>query len=119
MVWFSAKARPRNSLGTSSERYASIVTSSTPTPMPERKRHKFNPSTSLWNAIITLAAEYHNSENVKIVRRPKRSATKPKSAVPTKSPKNRAATKLATPVVPNRPRVEEVRIPLRTKPGAM
>ncbi len=119
MVWFSAKARPRNSFGTSSERYASMVTSSTPTPMPERKRHRFNPNTSLWNAITTLAALYHSSEKVKMVRRPKRSATKPKSAVPTNSPRNNAATKLATPVVPNRPRVEDVRIPLRTRPGAM
>ena len=96
-----------------------MVTNSTPTPMPEMKRHRFSPKTSFWNAITTLATVYHSSEKVKMVRRPKRSATKPNSAVPRNRPENIAATKLATPVVPNRPRVEAVRMPLRTRPGAM
>jgi hypothetical protein len=51
--------------------------------------------------------------------RPKRSARKPQVMVPTKSPRNKAAMKLAIPVVPNKPVVVAVRMPSLTNPGAM
>jgi hypothetical protein len=69
--------------------------------------------------MMMLAAVYHSSDQVKIARRPKRSARKPQAAVPMNSPANRAAMKLATPLVPNRPCVVAVRMPLRTSPGAI
>jgi len=43
---------------------------------------------------MTFAAEYQSSDQVKIARRPKRSARKPQRIVPTKRPVNRAAMKL-------------------------
>ena len=69
--------------------------------------------------MMTLATVYQSSEYVKMARRPKRSATKLTSAVPTKSPENMAATKPAMPVEPKRPGVVGVRMPERTRPGAM
>jgi hypothetical protein len=64
--------------------------------------------------------------------RPKRSATKPNSAAPRNSPKNNAATKLATPPdvakvatklktlsVSNRPGGVGDNTPLRTRAGAI
>ena len=83
------------------------------------KRHKFRPNASDWNAMTTLATVYQSSEKVKIVLRPNRSATKPNNAVPTNNPAKSAATKLATPLVPNSPGVVGVNIPLRTRPGAI
>ncbi len=69
--------------------------------------------------MMALAALYQSRETVNTVRRPKRSAAKPKISVPTNSPANSAATKLAIPVVPNRPGVVADRIPLFTRPGAI
>ena len=69
-------------------------------------------------AIATVAALYHSSETVKIARRPNRSARNPQIAVPMNRPTNNAATKLATPVVPKKPRVVAVKIPAFTRPGA-
>jgi len=37
-------------------------------------RHTRMPAAEDWNAIITVAAEYHSREQVKIRRRPDRSA---------------------------------------------
>ena len=54
-----------------------MVTSSTPMPMPQMKRHRFRLKASCWNAITSEAAAYHSSEPVKMTRRPSRSATKP------------------------------------------
>lgn len=98
--------------------YVPIVTISTPRPRPTTKRQKFSPVAVSWNAITTFAAVYHSSDHVKIARRPKRSARKPQAIVPTNSPENSAAMKLATPVVPNSPCVVALRIPLFTRPGA-
>ncbi len=81
------------------------------------KRHRSSPKASRWNAIAVAATVYQSNENVKIVRRPKRSATKPNSKVPTNKPKKNAATKPARPVVPNSPGVVAVRMPLLTSPG--
>ena len=67
---------------------------------------------------MTLAAEYQMSDQVKIVRRPNQSARKPQSSVPMKRPVKRAAMKLATPVVPNKPAVVAVSTPDLTRLGA-
>ena len=88
-------------------------------PMPQMKRHTLSPKASVWNAITTEAAAYHKSDTVKIMRRPIRSATKPKIAVPMNRPAKKAATNPATPVVPNRPGVVVVRMPDFTSPGAI
>ena len=95
-----------------------MVTSSTPMPMPQMKRHRLRLKASCWNAITSEAAAYHSSETVKIVRRPNLSATKPNKAVPTNRPKKNEATKPAIPVVPSRPGVVAVRMPDFTSPGA-
>ena len=95
-----------------------MVTSSTPMPMPQMKRHRLRLKASCWNAITKDAAAYHKSEAVKMTRRPSRSATKPNKAVPTNKPKKNAATKEATPLVPNKPGVVVVRMPDLTSPGA-
>ena len=57
-----ANARPRICLGTSSEIYVPIVTSSTPMPIPAMKRQTFSPVAVSWNAMMTFAAVYHSSE---------------------------------------------------------
>ena len=67
---------------------------------------------------MTLAAEYQSNDQVKIARRPNRSARKPQRSVPMKRPVNRAAMKLATPAVPNRPVVVAVSTPDLTRLGA-
>ncbi|AJX69417.1 hypothetical protein DM50_3671 [Burkholderia mallei] len=113
-----ANARPRICFGTNSERYVPIVTISTPSPSPTTKRQKLRPPAVSWNAITTFAAVYHSSDHVNTARRPKRSARKPHAIVPMKSPANSAAMKLATPVVPNSPRVVALRMPPFTRPGA-
>ena len=95
-----------------------MVTISTPSPMPETSRQKLRPKASLCSATMMFAAEYQRSDQVKIARRPKRSARKPQSSVPMKRPVNRAAMKLATPVVPNRPAVLAVSTPDFTRLGA-
>jgi hypothetical protein len=48
---------------------------------------------------------YQIREAVKIDRRPKRSATKPKTIVPRNRPMKKAATKLAMPLLPKKPAV--------------
>ncbi|MGT2482198.1 hypothetical protein ACU4GR_32800 [Methylobacterium oryzae CBMB20] len=55
---------------------------------------------------------------MKIARRPNRSASQPQAMVPMNRPVKSAATKLATPLAPNRPGVVGVRIPALTRPGA-
>ena len=70
MNWLSAKARPRAWRGISSETKVSIVTSSTPMPMPAMKRHRSMPKPVVWNAMISVLAQYQSSEKVKIKRRP-------------------------------------------------
>ncbi len=87
-------------------------------PRPETNRQRFRPNAVSWKAITRFAAVYHSSETVKIGRRPNRSARKPQAMVPMNRPENSAATKLATPDVPNRPCVVGVRMPSRTSPGA-
>ena len=69
--------------------------------------------------MMTLATVYHSSDSVKIVRRPRRSAAMLNSIVPMKRPEKNAATNPAMPVVPNRPGVVGVRMPLATSPGAI
>ncbi len=86
--------------------------------MPETRRQTLRPNASFCNATITLATVYQMSETVKIARRPKRSARNPQPMVPMKRPVNRAAMKLATPVVPKRPGVVAVSTPLLTRLGA-
>ena len=54
--------------------YVSIVTSSTPMPMPPMNRQRFTMSAVCWNARMSVAMLYQTSEKVKIARRPKRSA---------------------------------------------
>ena len=71
--------------------------------MPQTSRQRLRPAASFCSATMMLAAEYQSSDQVKIARRPKRSARKPHRIVPMKRPVNSAAMKLATPVVPNRP----------------
>ena len=67
---------------------------------------------------MTLAAEYQSNDQVKIARRPNQSARKPQRSVPMKRPVKRAAMKLATPAVPNRPVVVAVSTPDLTRLGA-
>src|ERR1700712_4718817 len=76
--------------------------------MPEISRQKFRPKASLWQAMITLAAVYDRSDQVKMARRPKRSASQPQSSVPMKSPVDRA---------PDRGGVEERADPRADEPG--
>ena len=95
-----------------------MVTISTPRPMPETRRQKLSPAASLCVATMMFAAEYQRSDQVKIARRPNRSARKPHRSVPMKRPVNRAAMKLATPVVPKRPAVVAVSRPDLTRLGA-
>ena len=95
-----------------------MVTISTPRPTPEISRHRLRPAASVCSATMMLAAEYQSSDQVKMARRPKRSARKPHRSVPMNRPVNRAAMKLATPVAPNRPRVCAVSTPDLTRLGA-
>jgi len=118
-IALKAKARPRSSFGTSSAMYVSMVTSSTPMPIPATIRQIKMCGAECWKAITTLAAEYHSSEQVKITRRPERSAVKLKSDVPMNNPANVAATKLASPVNPKKDAEVLENIPLRTSPGPM
>ena len=87
--------------------------------MPAMKRQTLRPSAPVCVAMAAEATAYHSSEMVKMVRRPNRSATKPNTIVPMNSPANSAATKLATPELPNRPGVVVVRMCSRTSAGAM
>ena len=57
-----ANARPRISLGISSAMYVSIVTSSTPMPMPVIIRHNKICAALVWKAITIELAVYHNNE---------------------------------------------------------
>jgi hypothetical protein len=95
-----------------------MVTISTPSPNPATNRQLLRPKAVVWKAITRLAALYQSSDQVNIARRPNRSARKPQAMVPINNPANNAATKLATPVEPNRPGVVGVRIPALTRPGA-
>jgi hypothetical protein len=73
------------------------------TPTPVTKRHRLTPRRVLWKAIMAVAAAYHRSAKVKMVRRPYLSATQPHRRVPTNSPANIAAAKVAWSVRPNSP----------------
>ena len=86
-------------------------------PTPAITRHSTIPCAVCWKAIATVAAVYHSNDEVKIKRRPKRSAAKPKSSVPTRSPAKVAATKLARPWKPKNAAEVLVKSPLRTSPG--
>src|SRR4029077_16117518 len=97
----------------------SIVTSSTPMPIPAMILHTRIPTALDWNAITTVAAEYHSNEQVKIRRRPERSAVYPNTSVPMKSPAKVAATKLASPLNPKNDAEVLEKSPLRTSPGPM
>ena len=76
------------------------------------------PAASLCSATMMFAAEYQRSDQMKIARRPNRSARNPHRIVPMKRPVKRAAMKLATPVVPKRPEVKAVSTPDLTRLGA-
>ena len=74
-----------------------MVTSSTPMPMPAIMRHRQTPKPVVWNAMISVAAQYPSMEKVKIARRPYLSATKPNTKVPMNRPKKVEATNSAGP----------------------
>ena len=86
-------------------------------PTPAITRHNTMPCAVCWNAITTVAAVYRSNDEVKIKRRPKRSAANPKISVPTSSPAKVAATKLARPLNPKNAADVLVKSPLRTGPG--
>ena len=116
--WEKAMARPRSARGTISEMKASIVVSSTPTPIPAINRQRLTPFAVVCNAIITVAALYQSKAMVNIRRRPRRSATWLSSNVPMNNPVKKAPMKLPMPVMPNSPAVVGVRMWLRNRPGA-
>ena len=95
----------------------SMVTSSTPMPMPVITRQTRIPDVVVWKAITTELAVYHNNEYVKIVRRPNLSAINPNANVPMKSPAKVADTKLASPVSPKNETEAPENSPLRIRPG--
>jgi hypothetical protein len=66
-----------------------------------------------------VAAVYHNRDEVKTNRRPKRSDRKPRKNVPMNRPANVAAMNAPTPERPKTLCVVPVRIPLFSSPGAM
>ena len=74
MHWFTVKALPRISFGTSSAMKVSMVTSSTPMPTPAMNRQMSIHSTESPHAMITVMTEYHSRAQVKIFRRPNLSA---------------------------------------------
>ena len=63
--------------------------------MPEMKRQKCRPSAVDWQAMATVEALYQIRDQVKISRRPKRSAAWLKPMVPMKRPAKVAAAKVA------------------------
>ncbi len=83
------------------------------------KRQKFNPSAVVWNAMIAADRVYQSNANVNTERRPNLSAIAPKNSVPTSSPVNAAAMKLAMPLMLRKRVVVAVRTPDRMMPGAM
>ncbi|MGF6483448.1 hypothetical protein QFZ91_005675 [Paraburkholderia sp. JPY419] len=113
----NAKARPRRCIGTSSLTYVSIVTNSTPTPMPAIRRHRLIADALSCQAITKVATEYQSSETVKVVLRPKRSARRDKQNVPMKRPANDAATNAPSPEKPKNDAVVVEYRPLLTRPG--
>ena len=72
-----------------------MVTISTPMPIPDTNRQASIAMAVDWQAIISVAAVYQSRDQVKIARRPKRSASCEKMMVPTKRPANVAAAKVA------------------------
>ena len=60
---------------------------------------------------MSVAAEYQSSEKLKIARRPKRSAMRLNSSVPTNKPAKSEAIKLAKPT-PKKSLVVGVKMPL-------
>lgn len=95
------------------------MTCSSPTPMLAMKRQMSTPAAVSWNAMIAVQMEYQTSEEMKIARRPKRSATKPKPMQPTNMPAKVQNTKNPIPLIENRLAALLVNIPLATRPGAM
>ena len=83
------------------------------------KRHVSTPAAVFWNAMIAVQMEYQTSEEIKIARRPKRSATKPKPMQPTNIPAKVQKTKNPMPLIEKRFAALLVNIPVATRPGAM
>src|SRR5690349_9922724 len=69
--------------------------------------------------MIAVASEYHTSENVKIERRPSRSAMKPNPTQPTHIPAKVQKTKNPTPCGSKNPAGVLVKSPPDTSPGVM
>ena len=69
--------------------------------------------------MIAVQIEYQISDEIKIARRPKRSATKPKPMHPTNIPAKVQKTKNPMPLIEKRFAALLVNIPVATKPGAM
>ena len=87
--------------------------------MAAMKRHRSTISADDWNAMTAVASEYQTSENVKMERRPSRSAMKPNPTQPTHMPANVQNTKKPTPCGSKKPAGVLVKRPPETRPGVM
>ena len=87
--------------------------------MAAMKRHRSMLAALCWNAITRVETEYHNSETVKMVRRPNRSATAPNPSAPSHMPAKVQKTKNPMPLLSKKPAAVAVNKCDAVRPGAI